>query len=302
MSIEKSSGEKSGKKVVSFSQYSKWFKCPHSWYLDYVKGLRKYEHNLTLSYGNAIHETIQKYVETLYTKGMLKATTLDLKSFFIDKYVEDLMNEGVKFEEAELEEFVEDGIALIEEFKQASVCLQHFPPDKYEFLGVEDELSLPLTHNVDYSGFIDLVLREKATGRIKIFDFKTARLGWNTYQMEDLSKTSQLVLYKALYSKKHNIPVTKIDVEFFILKRKLYENVRYKQSRIQIFRPDSSQKEVTRVVTHFNQFITECFNQDGTYRQDRELYPKIPGKNKSNCKYCLHKGVTCDAIADIKVD
>ena len=298
MSKEKSSGEKSNKKVVSYSQYSKWFNCPHAWYLDYVKGLRKYEHNLTLSYGNAIHEVLQKYVETLYTQGMIKATTMDLKALFIDKYVEDLTKENVKFEEAELEEFVEDGIAFIEEFMTAAVRLQHFPPDKYEFLGVEDELMMPLTNNVEYWGYIDLVLREKATGRIKIFDFKTARLGWNNYQKEDLSKTSQLILYKALYSRKHNVPITKIDVEFFILKRKLYENTRFKQSRVQIFRPDASQSEVNRVVTHFNQFVTECFTPEGAYKEDRMLYPKIPGKNKTNCKYCLHKGVNCDAVAD----
>jgi hypothetical protein len=285
------------KKVVSYSQYSKWFNCPHSWFLDYVKGLRKYEHNLTLSYGNAIHETLQKYVETLYTKGMLKATTFDVKDFFIDKLIEDLTKENVKYEEPELVEFIEDGMALLDEFMTAAVRLQHFPPDKYELLGIEKELSIPLINNVDYSGFIDLVLKEKATGRIKIFDFKTSRLGWNMYQKEDLSKTSQLILYKALYSKKYNVSVTQIDVEFFILRRKLYENARFKQSRIQIFSPDASQKEVKRVVDHFNEFITECFHHDGTYKTDA-FYPKIPGKNKSNCKWCCHRGVNCNAIAD----
>ena len=289
--------KKPGKKIVSYSQYSKWFNCPHSWYLDYVKGLRTYEHNLTLSYGNAIHEVLQEYVKILYTNGMIKATTFDVKDFFIDKLIEDLTKENVKYAEFELMEFIEDGIAFLDEFMTAAVRLQHFPPDKYELLGVETELSIPLIHNVNYSGFIDLVLKEKATGRIKIFDFKTARLGWNNYQKEDLSKTSQLILYKALYSKKHNIPVTKIDVEFFILKRKLYENARFKQSRIQIFRPDDNQKEVGRVIDHFSQFITECFHPDGTYNENG-VYPKIPGKNKSNCKYCFHKGTNCNAIAD----
>lgn len=289
----------SGKKVVSFSQYSKWFKCPHYWYLDYVKGLRTYEHNLTLSYGNAIHEVLQEYAETLYKKGLVKASSLDLKGMFIDKYIKEIVEEKITYTEEELEDFVTDGIALIEEFLTLAIRLEHFPADKFEFLGVEDEINMPLINNVEYWGYLDLVLKEKSTGRIKIIDFKTARVGWNAYQMEDLAKTSQLVLYKALYSKKHNIPVTKIDVEFFILKRKLYENTRYKQSRIQVFRPDTSQKEITRVIDHFNQFITECFNSDGTYNETAS-YPKIPGKNKTNCKYCLHKGVACNAIADIK--
>lgn len=287
------------RKIVSYSQYSKWYKCPQSWYLDYVKGLKTKEVNLTLSYGNAIHETLQLYVETLYTKGLVKATTLNVQEFFIDKLIDEVTENKILHEQSELHEFIEDGVIFLNEFMDASVRLQHFPANKYEFLGVEDELNMPLVNNVEYWGYIDLVLRDKETGRIKIFDFKTARMGWNNYQMADLAKTSQLVLYKALYSKKHNIPVSMIDVEFFILKRKLYENSRFAQSHIQIFKPTSDQKEVTRVVNHFNQFITECFHPDGNYNTEAK-YPRIPGKNKANCKYCLHKGVNCTAIADVK--
>lgn len=287
------------KKVVSYSQYAKWFKCPYQWYLDYIKGLKTFEANLNLTYGNAIHETLQLYVKTLYSAGLIKATTLNLKNFFIDTFINEVSENKINATQAEIEEFVKDGIDLINEFMQASVRLQHFPTDKYEFLGVEDELAMPLLNNTQYTGYIDLVLKEKSTGRIKIFDFKTSRMAWTNAQMEDQAKTSQLILYKALYSKKHNVPISQIDVEFFILKRKLYENTKFRQSRIQIFKPDSTQKEVTRVVNHFNQFITECFNPDGSYNESVH-YPKIPGKNKSNCKYCLHKGVTCDAVPDIK--
>lgn len=292
--------KKPKKKVVSYSQYSKWFKCPHAWYLDYVKGLKIREVSLTLSYGNAIHEAVQEYVRILYKEGFIKATTFKIRDFFIDKFIEEIAEKNIKYTDADLTEFIEDGANFLNEFMDASVRLKHFPADKYELVGIEDELNMEMTNNVDYWGFIDLVLKEKATGRIKIFDFKTARLGWNNYQMEDLAKSSQVVLYKALYSKKHNVPLSMIDVEFFIMKRKLYENARFRQSRVQIFVPEATQKEVTRVVEHFNQFITECFKPDGTYNDDRALYPKIPGKNKTNCKYCLHKGKTCDAKADIR--
>ncbi len=287
------------KKVVSFSQYQKWFKCPYSWYLDYVKNLKVREVNLNLTYGNAIHETIQHYVKTLYTEGLVKATTIDLRSFFIEAFVNEVHENKIEATEAEIQEFVEDGINFINEFLQASIRLKHFPPDKYEFLGVEDKLTMDLLNNTEYFGYIDLVLKEKTTGRIKIFDFKTSRMAWTESQMSDLSKTAQLILYKALYSRKHNVPITMIDVEFFIIKRKLYENCRFKQSHIQIFTPDASQKEVSRVVDHFTQFLSECFKPDGTYNEDAK-YPKIPGKYKANCKYCPHKGKACDAIADIK--
>jgi hypothetical protein len=287
------------KKIVSYSQYSMWFKCPHHFYLDRVKGLRVNESSLILSYGNAIHETIQEYVKILYTNGLIKATTFKVRDFFIEHYINEITEKGIKFTQDELKEFIEDGANFLKEFMQSAVRLKHFPADKFELLGIEDELSMPLFNNVDYWGFIDLVLKEKATGKIKIFDFKTARFGWNNAQMEDLAKSSQVLLYKALYSKKHNVPLSMIEVEFFIMKRKLYENSHYRQSRIQIFSPEATQKEVTRVVDHFNQFVSECFKEDGTYNLEAK-YPKIPGKSKTNCKYCLHKGKTCDAIADIK--
>jgi hypothetical protein len=286
------------KKVVSYSQYSKWFSCPNHWNLDYIKGLRTREVNLNLTYGNAIHEALQLYVKTLYTEGLVKATTLNLRNFFIDTFIQEVADNKIIATQTEIQEFVEDGVNFINEFMQASVRLQHFPADKYEFLGVEDELNMPLLNNTNYYGYIDLVLKEKKTGRIKIFDFKTARMGWNASQQADLAKTSQLVLYKALYSRKHEVPVTKIDVEFFILKRKLYENSKYKQSRIQIYKPPADQNEVNRVIDHFNKFLSDCFHPDGRYNEDIK-YPKIPGKNKSNCRYCLHRGKTCDAITDI---
>ena len=287
------------KKTVSYSQYAVWFQCPHHFYLDRIKGLKTREVNLNLTFGNAIQETLQNYVKILYTEGLVKATTLQLKDFFIEHFVDEVHENKIEATQTEIQEFIEDGIHFITEFLKASVRLQHFPADKYEFLGIEDELTMELVHNTQYWGYIDLVLKEKSTGRIKIFDFKTSRLEWSKSQMEDLAKTSQLVLYKALYSRKHNVPVSMIDVEFFIIKRKLYEKCRYPQSHIQIFKPDSTQKEVDRVVKHFNQFLTECFHPDGRYNEDIK-YPKIPGKNKKNCRYCLHRGTNCDAVADIK--
>lgn len=285
------------KKIVSYSQYAIWFKCPQHFYLDRIKGLKITEANLTLSYGNAVHEVIQKYVKTLYIEGLVKAAMLDLKGMFIDFYINEIHKLEIKYEEPELQEFMEDGIEFIKEFMTAAVRIQHFPPNKYEFLGIEDELIIPFDRNTEYFGYIDLVLKEKATGRIKIFDFKTARVGWTENHTSDLAKTSQVILYKALYSKKHNIPISKIDVEFFILKRKIYKKSRFRQSHIQIFVPDSSKEEVTRVVNHFNQFITECFNPDGSYNETAK-YLKIPGEKRTNCKYCLHRGVNCNAIAD----
>ena len=51
----------------------------------------------------------------------------------------------------------------------------------------------------------------------------------------DKNKTDQLLLYKSFYSKQHDVPLDRIDVEYFIVKRKLYEGMDFPQRRVQTF-------------------------------------------------------------------
>ena len=53
----------------------------------------------------------------------------------------------------------------------------------------------------------------------------------------DKNKTDQLLLYKSFYSKQHDVPLDRIDVEYFIVKRKLYEGLDFPQRRVQTFVP-----------------------------------------------------------------
>jgi hypothetical protein len=282
------------KKRVSFSQFSWWLKCPHKWYLDYVKGLKQFEDSVNTCFGTAIHETIQTYVKTLYTESVEKADSIELYKLFKETFERELKNTEVKHTEDEYTEFVFDGEDILKEFSETANRIKHFPKDKYEFVDIELEIEMPVKNNVNFVAYIDLVLREKKTGDIKIFDFKTSSNGWNDYMKDDYTKTSQLLLYKALYSKKFNIPLNKIDVEFFILKRKLYEGVSYPQSRIQLFVPPNSNPIVAGTVTDFAQFVSESFTQDGTYIEDVKNFPKNPGDRKKHCKYCPHKKINCD--------
>ncbi len=282
------------KKRVSFSQFSWWLKCPHKWYLDYVKGLKQFEDTINTCFGTAIHETVQTYVKTLYTESVEKADSIDLYRLFKDIFERELKNAKVKHTEDEYTEFVFDGEDILSEFSKTAIRIKHFPKEKYEFVDVELEIEMPVKNNVNFVAYIDLVLRETKTGDIKIFDFKTSSNGWRDYAKDDYTKTSQLILYKAFYSKKFNIPLSKIDVEFFILKRKLYEGVTYPQSRIQLFTPPNSNSVIVGTISDFAQFVSESFNQDGSYITNVKNFPKNPGEKKKHCKYCPHKKINCD--------
>lgn len=285
------------KKTVSYSQFSNWYTCAMRWKLDYIDKLKEFEDNLIMTFGTSIHETIQLYLSLLYKKSDERANELDALKYFKWRFKKNITLKKIPHTTEEFEEFVQDGKNIINEFKSPSNRLRYFPRDKWELLGIEDELNVDILNNVSLTAFIDIVLKEKSTGNIKIIDFKTSNSGWTTYQKQDFTKCAQLVIYKALYSKKHNIPLSKIDVEFFILRRKLYENCKYEQSRIQIFKPSAYQRDVNEVITEFSKFVNTCFTPTGIHKTDIK-YSKNPNGGK-NCKFCPYKkNKKCDGIAD----
>jgi hypothetical protein len=284
------------KKRVSFSQYSTFLKCPHKWYLDYVKDLRERDDSLNTTFGTAIHHAFQTYLTSLYKESVSAAESLDVRKLFQDKFAEEV-KKVKEYTEEEYTDFIFDGHDIIETFLKSSNRIKHFPHADYELIGIEIPLEMPLKNNVDFVGFVDIVLKEKNAEKYRIIDFKTSTQGWNKYQKEDESKYSQLHLYKSVYSKKFNVPLNAIDVEFFIVKRKLLEGVSFPQSRIQVFKPASSSPVIKESINNFIQFLDHGFNVDGSYNTNNP-YPKIPGDRKKNCKYCTHFKKTCDAKSD----
>lgn len=287
------------KKRVSYSQFSNWFNCPHRWYLDFVKGLRKYDDSVHTCFGTAVHEVIQHYIQTLYKENIEAADSYDLNEQFQKKFDAELSDKKVLITENEKQEFLKDGKNIISAFNNVSNRIKHFPSNKYEFIAVEDEIIMPIKNNIEFVCYIDLILKEKSTGKYRIIDIKTSTNAWNEAQKNDPAKFSQVLLYKAFFSKKYNVPMDMINVEFFILKRKLYEGVSYPQSRIQTFIPKHTERAVTNVLSIFSQFIGDCFKKDGTFNEDLKSYPKIPGKAKKHCKYCPHKKISCDTKSDL---
>lgn len=289
--------EEPKKNIVSFSQFDLYSRCPHRWKLDYADGKRIKEENLILSFGHSIHRTVQEYLKILYKDGgFMKAMTFDLKGYFSKDFLKEIEEKKIKAEDEDIQEFLDDGLNILTEFTSNDVRFRYFPKDEYTLEGVESKLDFPILHNTRFFGFIDIVLKNKKSGRVRIIDIKTSTRGWNKYQKADSIKTSQVLLYKALYSQKYDIPVDKIDVEFLILKRKLYENSYYRQSRFDQFVPDNSIMDVGNTLDKFTEFVTECFTPEGDYNFNR-AYPKVPGKNKKNCTYCPHKGINCDGVA-----
>ena len=99
---------------------------------------------------------------------------------------------------------------------------------------------------------------------------------------KDENKTQQLLLYKQFYSKQYNHPIDKIEVEYFIVKRKLWENAMFPQKRVQKFSPASGTVSMNKVAKRLDTFLDLAFNDKG----ERIHENIIATPSKKACKWC----------------
>ena len=274
------------RKTISFSQMSMYTDCPLKWYLSYVKGKSSGDQTIHLAFGSAMHSVLQNYIEVLYNQSVKVADTLDLHQMLHDEMSKEFLKASKssgKFisTKEELVEFYMDGVAILDFFKANRN--DYFSKKSYELVGIEIPIEVDLQNNILFRGYIDIAIRDTISGKIKIIDFKTSTMGWKDYQKNDENKISQIVLYKKFFAEQNNVSIDKIDVEFIILKRKLYENMDFPQKRIQRFTPASGKQTVNKVTQRLNEFIKTCFTDVGQYNEERK-YDKTDAEKK--CKYC----------------
>jgi len=296
--VEESDLPSDCRQKVSFSQFSMFQTCNRKYKYAYVDGLRTYENTIHTVFGTAMHEAIQAYVSLLYTKGAHEADTLDLYQIMFDKMkilVDECNKTTVILSKEEVQEFLNDGKQIIDWITLPVNRTNYFPSRVYELIGIEVPLEIELKNNLKYVGFLDIVLKDKKTGNIKILDLKTSTKGWSKWVEKDTAKTDQLILYKKFYSELHNVPLDNIDVEFIILKRQLYEGVQFKQSRASVFTPPNGSSSIRKTQNRFNAFLDNCFNTAGEYITNGKNYPKTCGKH---CEWCEFRPVYCNGKPD----
>jgi len=285
-------------KTVSYSAYSTFKTCPYKWKLTYIDKKRIKDENLNAIFGDAIHETLQKYIELLYGESANLADSFDLYAYFktcMHTHLKERASESFKYTKEELFEFIFDGKSILDYFQIHANRTRFFPSKVYTIMGIEYEMLYPLKDALSFRGYYDVVLINKLNSSIKIIDFKTSTCGWNKYQKASNDKLYQLLLYKKFLSDKLNISLDKIAVEFVILKRKLTEYSG--KNKIEKFTPANGKVSINNAYSEFMEFVNYCYASNGSYNTD-VVYKKTPhsGKQKySNCKYCkYHEHDLCD--------
>ena len=270
---------------ISYSQISLFNECPHHWKLRYVDKIAKFESNIHLLFGTAMHEVIQHYLDVMYEDTIKKADEID-----VDKMLMERMKEGfVKAKEEEgkepctiddMKEFYVDGVTILDWFKRRRG--DYFSKKGYKLIGCEVPIEYDLPKGITMVGYLDIVIHDTLSNTIKIMDIKTSTRGWNKWMKKDENKTQQLLLYKKFYSQQYDFPIEDIEVEYFIVKRKLYENVDFPQKRVQKFSPASGTVSMNKVGRKLTEFMEQAFDDEGKHL----LTPHEKRASKKACRFC----------------
>ena len=273
---------------ISYSQLSMFSECPLRWKLNYIDDLRISESNIYLLFGTAMHEVIQTWLEVMYNDSIKNANKLNLEQRLHDKLIEGFKK--AKEEEGkdpctleQLREFFQDGVDILDFVKKRRA--DYFSKRGYKLIGCEVPIEVDLKKNVKIIGYLDLVILDEFHNTITIYDIKTSTRGWNKWMKKDENKTQQLLLYKQFYAKQYNHPIDKIEVEYFIVKRKLWEEAMFPQKRVQKFSPASGTVSMNKVAKRLDTFLDLAFDDNGEQVSENI----IPTPSKKSCKWCEFK-------------
>ena len=274
-------------KSLSHSQFSAYNECNLKWKLRYIDKLSKSSGSIHTIFGSAMHTTIQTYLTEMYENSIVSADKIDLFDLLKNEMVKEFTNIREQHnvdvcDQADLSEFYQDGVAILEYFKKHRG--KYFMKKNYELVGIELPIFMKLQDGVEFRSYLDVVIRNKINGRIKIIDLKTSTRSWTDFHKKNFYKTSQLVLYKQKYSEAYGVPLDKISVEFLILKRKVAKKSDWPISRLQRFEPANGKPTINKVDKAFTEFRELILDSKGDYITNRN-YNASPGRACTFCEF-----------------
>ena len=284
-------------KNISYSQMSMFRECPKKWSLQYREGHKQFTSTIHTVFGTALHEAVQHYLTVMYDQSAAAADREDIIEMFEESLREEYKKQYAKNDNQhfstsqELREFYDDGVTILEHLKKNRG--KYFSKRGWYLAGCEVPIVITPNkryNNVVYQGFLDVVLYHEPTNKFRIIDIKTSTNGWNAKAKKDENKQFQLILYKKFFSEQFNVPLENIDIEFFIVKRKLYENTDYPIPRVQEFKPASGKVKLNKATRALEEFIQRAFDKNGHADVDHQPTPH------KNCNWCpFYKTHLCSA-------
>ena len=278
-------------KHISYSQLSSFATCEKQWYLTYVKKLAPYQPSIHAVFGTAMHETIQSWLEVLYHDKVKSANEMNLDALLYENMIKAYKGQKAQnghehfTNQEEMNMFYLDGKHILNFLKKKRGG--YFSTKHTYLAGVETLLYQELRPGVMFKGLIDLVFYNEYLDEWTIMDIKTSTSGWSKFAKNDDKRKSQILLYKEFFSKQFNIPKNKINVEYFILKRKVPVEAEFAsmQRRVQEFKPGDGPRKMKQAVNLMENFVSKAVDMDGNYIE--KDYPTNPSNDA--CRFCAIK-------------
>ena len=277
---------------ISYSSISTYNKCPKLWDMQYRKKVVPFTQNIYTTFGTAFHETLQSYLEVLYHNSVKEANEMDINNLLYDNMIKayrsgKAVNGHEHYSTAdELNSFWLDGKHILDFIKKKRGV--YFGTKNMMLAGVETLLYQQLKPGVVFKGLVDLVFYHPNTDEWTIMDIKTSTSGWRDNQKKNPNLTAQVVLYKEFFAKQFNIDKDKINVEFFIVKRRVPKDAEYAsmQRRVQEFKPNAGPRKTKQVIDSMNYFLTNVLDSNGKFI-DKDHECKSPLGKCDNCMQFL---------------
>jgi hypothetical protein len=189
----------------SHSSTSTFDTCPYAFKLSYIERLPR-ESNFYAEFGSLIHACLEKYFA-----GDLEI--YELSEYYNSQYDLFIVSPAPEFPYGIMEKYKLQGQSFFDTFS--------FERDRYEVLLIEGKIDFDLNGN-NMVAKPDLVLKEKKTGKVGMYDYKSAtpfRNGKKTgKEIVDTKKIegyyNQMYVYTYALRKYKSIPVDEIILWF----------------------------------------------------------------------------------------
>jgi len=226
---------RTGKPHVSFSEVRCWKECAYRHKLLYIDKLGTDEPSPYLSYGTAVHEAIENFLNTGKMDASIAVTMIESEwekhgfesQAFIDNHAAYRKSQGWKPKPhpplVEWKEYAETALSRLPEFLTETF-------GKYEIVSAEEELyEYYADSDIFFKGFIDALIKTSVRGKdvYYVIDWKTAGdKGWFRDKRQDILTWAQNALYKTFWRNKLGLGTKQVRCGFVLLKRGApFENV-----------------------------------------------------------------------------
>lgn len=262
----------SGKIHISFSEYSKYQNCGHRHLIEKYLKLVEEPPSIHLIFGNSIHKAIEIGIKS--QSDMEKRVLTFREDFY--KEMHDKLNGTPDMND--FNAFMEQGENIVRYLSTEKIL------KKYDIIGVEFALYENIFYEFYFKGFIDLIVRDKITGRYIIIDWKTSGEAWDVpKKKKDQIFMAQMRLYKYFFSRRQNIPMDEIDCKYVVLNR--LKNKKYPElgfGEIQTVEIFSNEDEIMYAIKSVASTLRKIHIEN--------YFPKskLIGQTK-NCFFCPYK-------------